>query len=594
LRKLGQVTIIKATIGFIASVQFGGLEKMEIGWVKSPSAINGLDQLGTQSPCTLIYAQLLPGITNVTDRARYYSLYPWIVRSLDLRYKSDSSDEYIQRFRRADCLLTLIAERHARKLKDEHHGEAMIGRQRLVPALSRLENGEPLRLSTYATQSDDSKDRYFQNRLGGMGQYYLGQLAELRILDASRKPWVSYTPEGGTPLAQAVDLLNGIDDFWRLVDRDRVTLEDLDSLEEFCICGVPNQPNEHKLLMDLFLAKTSYYQQRTALGNYDPDFRARSLRLLLHLANALSQNSPRPINEGTFRAAVYSGYLLKNEKWDLPEDLAQIRALWSIYERNDLLSVACLCIFSSALQALDVEVRAGRAVRSVESFAAYLSHKPEIEECISGLMRSAESPSLSDAPFSSLVEQIEKIHPPLDDWQNSEHEIQIALELTSRPPTSQTYPHAIRAALHLIALLSIRASLFPNGYGDLLLRASDLENYPINLVSIVKRIERWRTLPLKQALEDLIAWCLNTHLSVALRKLRQTRQSSFHLQPTDSGLKTLGSIPDAVPTLPRIWQALQILADMGALSRYAPSAPNSPSGFVITHLGQSLLEGIDA
>ena len=80
---------------------------MQIGWVKSPSSINGLDQLGTQSPCTLIYAQLLPGITNVTDRARYYSLYPWIVRSLDLRYKSDSSDQYIQRFRRADCLLTV-------------------------------------------------------------------------------------------------------------------------------------------------------------------------------------------------------------------------------------------------------------------------------------------------------------------------------------------------------------------------------------------------------------------------------------------------------------------------------------------------------
>lgn len=567
---------------------------MQIGWVKSPSSINGLDQLGTQSPCTLIYAQLLPGITNVTDRARYYSLYPWIVRSLDLRYKSDSSDQYIQRFRRADCLLTLIAERHARKLKDEHHGEAMIGRQRLVPALTRLEGGEPLQLSTYATQSDDSKDRYFQNRLGGMGQYYLGQLAELRILDASRKPWVSYTPEGGTPLAQAVDQLKSIDDFWRLVDADNITLEDLDALEEFCICAAPTHANEHKLLMDLFFAKTSYYKERTALGNYDPDFRSCTLRLLLHLANALSQNSSRPINEDGFRAAVYSGSLVRNEPWELPEDLARIRALWSIYERNDLLSVACLSIFSSALQALDIEVRAGRTVHSVESFAAYLSCKSEIEGSLAGLMRSAESVRQTGATFSDLVEHMEKIHPPLDDWHNSGHEIHIASELTSKPPTAQTYPRTMRAALQLVALLASRVPLFPNGYGDLLLRASDLENYPINLVSIVRRIERWQALPLKQALEDLIAWCLNTHLSVALRKLRQTRQGSFHLQPTESGLRTLGSIPEPVQTLPRIWQALRILADMGALSRYATSVPESSAGFVITPFGKSLLEGTDA
>jgi hypothetical protein len=80
---------------------------MQIGWVKPPTPISGLDHLGTQSPCTLIYAQLLPGITNVTDRARYCSLYPWIVRSLDLRYKGDSLDLYVDLYRRADCLLTL-------------------------------------------------------------------------------------------------------------------------------------------------------------------------------------------------------------------------------------------------------------------------------------------------------------------------------------------------------------------------------------------------------------------------------------------------------------------------------------------------------
>ena len=63
--------------------------KVETAWVSPPQAIGGLDHLGTQAPCVLIYSQLLPGITNVTDRARYYSFYPWLIWSFDQRYAKD-------------------------------------------------------------------------------------------------------------------------------------------------------------------------------------------------------------------------------------------------------------------------------------------------------------------------------------------------------------------------------------------------------------------------------------------------------------------------------------------------------------------------
>ena len=48
--------------------------KIETSWVSPPLSIGGLDHLGTQAPCVLIYGQLLPGITNVTDRARFRHL----------------------------------------------------------------------------------------------------------------------------------------------------------------------------------------------------------------------------------------------------------------------------------------------------------------------------------------------------------------------------------------------------------------------------------------------------------------------------------------------------------------------------------------
>ena len=45
-------------------------------WVKPPSQIGGLDHLGVQAPCINLYGRMVPGITNVTDRARYYVLTP--------------------------------------------------------------------------------------------------------------------------------------------------------------------------------------------------------------------------------------------------------------------------------------------------------------------------------------------------------------------------------------------------------------------------------------------------------------------------------------------------------------------------------------
>ena len=64
----------------------------DIGWVDPAKPIRGLDHLGVQAPCIALYAQLLPGITNVTDRARYYSFYPWLIRSFEQRYRDHSID----------------------------------------------------------------------------------------------------------------------------------------------------------------------------------------------------------------------------------------------------------------------------------------------------------------------------------------------------------------------------------------------------------------------------------------------------------------------------------------------------------------------
>ena len=143
----------------------------DIGWVEPAKPSRGLDHLGVQAPCIALYAQLVPGITNVTDRARYYSFNPWLIRSFEQRYRDHSIDEFRRVLRRAECLFALIAIRHARVLKDRdagRHGLGMVGRQSL---LRIAEDSDAIRLDDHADLEGSS--RYFKNPAGGLGQVLL-------------------------------------------------------------------------------------------------------------------------------------------------------------------------------------------------------------------------------------------------------------------------------------------------------------------------------------------------------------------------------------------------------------------------------------
>lgn len=542
-------------------------------WVKPPTAIGGLDHLGTQGPCLAIYAQLLPGITNVTDRARYYSLYPWVVWSFDRRFPKADADIFVEYFRRADCLFTLISERHARKTdKDaERHGNAMVGRNQLLPALDRLEHGEELRLSTYTDRTDGNARRYFMNRLGGLGQYYAGTLAQLELMDPSARPWMKFTIERGQPMAEAVAAAVPGDLLWELVQSDKVTLADLDALSHFCACSISAGTQEHESLIDIFFDRENAYG---ALGEQ----RRQSLTLILHLANALHAQTGEDLTERVFRAATYSSVLPGAVQWKVPPVLEETRRAWAIYERNDLLSVVMQAVFSVCLDSLTSPAATDqRSLSSVETFAAALAASDEAKACYADL--SADS-------FGALCEGLRVSGPALTEWESSSHEFQLVADLQMDASSNPGIGLQLGRAFQALALLSVRTSEADLPYGSLPIGSDELLDAPINLQSTQARFQVWQSMSLQQVAEDLIAWCMNTHLRVALRKLRQGGQSTFRFRPTERGLQ-LVDIPEPAATTPRFRQAVQILRDIGVLTRDASKLgrPTRP-----TQLGMSLLE----
>lgn len=545
--------------------------KIETSWLTPPTSIGGLDHLGTQAPCLLIYGQLLPGITNVTDRARYYSLYPWIVWSYDRRYPKEDEKQFVEYFRRADCLLTLISERHARQTDDDNelHGGAMVGRVQLLKALDRLENGQDLYLSRHTSQDPDY--RYFKNQLGGLGQYYAGTLAELGLMDSSTKPWFRYTKEYGAPLAVAVDGKIPGDRFWSIVEADNVQLDDLDELEAFCACRLVTSQNECETLRTIFFDTSGRFGEEGLE-------RRRSLGLIQKLVSVLPDG--HDLSEELFRACTYSGSLPGGALWQTPASLHNTMTHWQLYVRNDLFSITCQTLFALSLRKLQPQFASQRRFfNSVESFARTFSTEPEVLNAIS---------ELSVQTFGELVQSRGEQAPLRINWEQAGHEIQLGKKLLEGWKRNEADGTMIKSLLQVIALLAFRDNYEQSPYTALSITPDALSDYPINLFSFRQRVEKWWNIPLAEMLSDLTTWCLNTHLRVALRKLRQTNRSTFHLRPSERGLEVVGNdIPPPAPTTPRFRQAVQILRDIGALER-DPKEPNRQTRLSV--IGVELME----
>lgn len=545
----------------------------QTAWVKKTYHTKGLDPLGVQAPCINLYGRLLPGITNVTDRARYYSFYPWAVWAFEQLPGAKSVESLTEWMRRADCLFTMIGIRHRIESGDSDslkHDKALVGSVALGPAVAELGRGERVPLSKFTVREDGNPHRYFKNPLGGLKQYYIGTFDGLGIM----KSWgrsVRYTDERGKPIAEAMDAEVDRKLFTDTLHSDEVTADRLDALVGFCPCQLRATAHEHDLLVNLFFD--------TASENGDEGKQRRhTLGLFLDLARAL----PPPegvlggvLDHHVFRGCVYSGFLPNGQAWDLPPSLEKVRLGWAVYQRNELLSVAAQCIFWVALKCIEEE---RNELATIEDFIRWFSNSPWITDA---------AKELESEYFSDLLRDIASKLPPLGDWQKEEHEISLARvaleeypEHKKREVKVKLLVHAARILLSLIA----RDDKTKPAYGSMTFPTEYLSLYPINLESLRKLSgSSWPGMATRTWIAWLAGhWGIEAHLHVALRKLRHQSQDTFHVLPTDRGL-IVAAMPDPTYTTPRFTQAIQILQDLGTTER-----PPDGKWIKVTALGEKL------
>jgi hypothetical protein len=518
-----------------------------VGWVKPAKAITGLDHLGSVAPCIAIYSTLLPGLTNVTDRARYYSFYPWFLWKFAQTKEPVESVHFHDLYRRADCLFTLIAENHSSSSAGDtdRHGSRMVGRDTLVPAIRELKGGSSLKLSDFATQNEQGR-RYFKNRLGGLGQYYLGTLEDLGILTGRNGQFVQYDPKLGADIAQKFD--GGVpgDLFWKTIKQDKVTLNTLAQLSPFCPCQLSVNKPEHDLLTNLFFGKLD--DDEASRGR-----RSKSLALILELTRVIASDPSATIDPWTFRTCCYCASLPNHAAWSVPAALESIRGEWRLYERNECLSVSCQALLTIFVRSLEV-------LPTPPSGATVVVHY---------LLGDKNLKPLAKTPWIKYLADRRKLLPAIDDASNPNHEMQLLQALFDLDTGEGSLPElgrGVKRVLEVLASLVVRKEGDASAaYGALPITPTLLSDYPINLITFEEVAIRWRDMTVGEVFESIMCnWISETHLRIALKKLRFEHLDTFRFYPTDQGLKPR-EVPPFGYSNPRVRQAIQILRDLSAL-----------------------------
>ncbi len=529
------------------------------GWVTPPSLAGGLDHIGIQQLPGRIFSNLLPGITVVTDRVANYSFYPW-VSWVHHENSGTIGLDFIHFLRRAECLITLIAERHTTASQEDErfHSRGLVGRLSLTKLL-RPEEARPIEFSLVAAPRSENEGSYFKNRYGGLGQYYLGPLRELGVLHRIDGR-VEVSEDIGLPLAKAFDERVNRNAFLQILKQGHANDDELDAVRSFCPCHLAGNTSERELLLDLLLARQE--------GATAPDLlRRQTLLLLLELSERQGTHGLVPLDEA-FKAACLTGALESGAPWTVTQPWQRVVNAWATYERNDLLSIAALGVFWVALRQLDQHGGAASQSREVGAWVTAVA-----EEALG---------HLASVTLEEGVRETGERLPPLAAWSHDSHEFQVANQIR-RAARSDDEEGCLRASATVLLALASR-HLHPHPYAEAGVPADYLLDYPLNLNAFAASVEgEWSQLTVCRWLGELAAaWGIEAHLRVALRKLHHESKDTFLVRMTDDGLRRPPDAKEAPPpsfTASRLNRAVQFAVDLGLASwEVAGATQTEPRG----------------
>jgi hypothetical protein len=492
---------------------------------------NGLDPLGMQNTSVALYQRLLPGISNVTLRMRYYGLYAWL-SAVYARRIGDTDPKTWQRFvRRAEALYALAAQTRG--------GEGGIAG--ILWAQRKLSGTDASSVDFAGDAEPGSPTYYLKQAWGAFGAAYQSQLFEIGVFSEVTEHAVPVpSPDIGDEMAARFEAACGYlaTRFIEAIERGNVTRDELGQFAPMTPGGIGTDDDERLLYERVLFAEAG--QQRST----DLD-RRRTMLLILELARQLGR-SP---DVGDVRWAFYSGCLPDGEPLQFPVGLDHQQGRWWIYQANDL---AHICFETLLKFLLDL----------LEPHPSGLTPGALIGQAVAEIVATAEDRPETWSEF--LRQTTPAANAASDEVPLAERMLTEAVLRAGRAGDEQQCPpEAAWQALQLLAVLCKRTEVLDP---DRLSELAEFENGAFrSLLTEVRFLRAHRELPFDQLLARLLEErVLRRHLWIALRKLRYQNDYTFLFEP-DNGRIRLRAKDGPVFTNPRLGPALTFIRDVHLL-----------------------------
>jgi hypothetical protein len=316
-------------------------------WGTSVSLITGLDPLSLQTTSEATYSILLPGISNLTNRLRYYGFYCWLLDLYFKKEKKGNSTEQYKFIRRAELMIAIL-------MHSERSDVLQITGSFFAANLINNQSGKIYDLAAGADITDKNNNVYWKYPAGAFGQYYYGAMRALSLSTAAANDDgdVIYSitephprqKVSGRELANAFDatLTPEIKElFYQNIKRGRLNVDDIVELTKyFYIDRVNIRSSEWSLYAAMLLDKDDPSQE---LEENITWHRRETIQ-------ALIQSAIDSRNEYDWYKFLISAY---NLKLGTSQNKASETWIgWYAYQFNEYFQYACGSIFWATLQHL--------------------------------------------------------------------------------------------------------------------------------------------------------------------------------------------------------------------------------------------------
>ena len=490
-------------------------------WNRPGKYSMGRDPLGMQAASVRLYTQLVPGVTNVTNRIRYYSFYCWVIGEFEKLEHSSNEEKWKIFIRRAEAAYVLSCVAFC-----DENSAGMAGSDWAREHSTKL--SEEKFDFTEWTDSPGQNGQYLKASRGNFGQFYIASMIDVGMLVSTGSAIPLLTQDYGVQIARAFEkACPKATVFLReAIVAGGINAEQASQIADEANPAALSHSTENEYLKDFLLGRRE--DDATALG------RRESLWNCLNALNLVGE-----WDIGKIRTLFYTRNF---DAFNLNTKFENNLNKWQAYQANELCHIALELLLNDISHEIQI------SPNGIEPKTAILQVLSRV-----GIEALDTEKTLRD--YSNSLALSTSLN---DDCQLGDNII-LSLSTPGLRPDSKS----VQTSLNMLCLLFSRWRISPEIFSALDPKA----NFGRSLASLIQSMEKLENNYLLDALSEILRkFIVKNHLHIAGQKLANSGTFTYRFLSEDGLLKDV-RLTEYNFTTPRLSNLLWFAEDVGLIAK---------------------------